>query len=120
MPPQPAPATRQPTKNSARLGGAIHADATRMPSPRIAEPVPTRRTRLAGHLIVVVCATAPLPNATKTPSPINAGDERWKVLARSVPARPAISPKTAKLMNAPVSAATNDVRPRVGALNRWG
>src|SRR5262245_39484529 len=120
MPPQPAPATTQPRKNNTRLGGVVHADETRRQSPRIAEPVPARTTRCADQVIVAVCATAPLPKATKTTSPVKAGDVWPKESISSVPARPAINPNTAKPTNAPVSAARNDDRPWLGALNRWG
>src|SRR3954447_334843 len=70
----PMPVSTPPARNSARLGGAVHADATRTTRPRRISGIPAESWRRAGQLAVAVCTRMPAPNVRKSAAPVSAGE----------------------------------------------
>src|SRR5919109_4912737 len=118
--PPPTPMTAPPIRNSARLAGEVHADATRTISPTTVGTSPAAISRCAGHRVVVVCTRTPAPKFRKIAKPVNTAEGWWSGPARKVPASPANSPPTAKTRNAAVVAARNWPRACGGGRRGWG
>src|SRR3954471_4295483 len=81
----PIPVSTPPARKSPRLGGAVHADATRTRRPRRITGIPAESWRRAGQLAVAVCTRMPAPKVRKSAAPASAGDGCWSG-AREEPA----------------------------------